>query len=128
MMLAALTGVFPLALHRLLHLCFDFSLDLQLSRALQSPFLLRLPRCLSRLLLIALLHRLFAQGLQGRGQALYSSLSFGAGGALGSAVAGWLWAGVGAEGAWLAAAAMAALGGVVASGIGSFGVRQTRAT
>jgi len=66
---------------------------------------------------IALLNRLFARGLQGRGQALYSSLSFGAGGALGSAAAGWLWAGVGADGAWLAAAAMAAAGGVVALGI-----------
>jgi PPP family 3-phenylpropionic acid transporter len=68
---------------------------------------------------IALLNRLFARGLQGRGQALYSSLSFGAGGALGSAAAGWLWAGVGADGAWLAAAAMAAAGGVVALGIRS---------
>jgi PPP family 3-phenylpropionic acid transporter len=70
-------------------------------------------------LAIALVHRLFAHGLQGRGQALYSSLCFGAGGALGSAAAGWLWAEMGAEVAWLAAAAMAAVGGVVALGIGS---------
>ncbi|MFT5172342.1 MAG: PPP family 3-phenylpropionic acid transporter [Gammaproteobacteria bacterium] len=72
-------------------------------------------------LAIALLHRLFTNAQQGRGQALYSSLSFGAGGALGSAAAGWLWAGVGADGAWLAAAAMAVVGGIVALGIGSVG-------
>ena len=72
-------------------------------------------------LAIALLHRLFGRALQGRGQALYSSLSFGAGGALGSAAAGWLWAGVGADGAWLAAAAMAAVGGFVALGVAGFG-------
>ena len=74
-------------------------------------------------LAMALLNRLFARGLQGRGQALYSSLSFGAGGALGSAAAGWLWAGIGADGAWLAAAAMAAAGGVVALAIGPLGGR-----
>ncbi len=77
-------------------------------------------------LAMVLLYRLFARGLQGRGQALYSSLGFGAGGALGSAAAGWLWAGVGAEGAWLAAATMATVGGFVALGIGSFGRSRTR--
>ena len=75
---------------------------------------------------IALLHRLFARGLQGRGQALYSSLSFGAGGALGSAAAGWLWASVGAQGAWMAAAAMTAVGAVVSLGIGTFGQLNNR--
>ena len=74
-------------------------------------------------LAMELLNRLFARGLQGRGQALYSSLSFGAGGALGSAAAGWLWAGIGADGAWLAAAAMAAVGGAVALAIGPLGGR-----
>jgi len=63
---------------------------------------------------IALVHRLFAGGRQGRGQALYSSLSFGAGGALGSAAAGWLWVSAGADATWFAAAGAAALGGVVA--------------
>ena len=63
---------------------------------------------------IALVHRLFSGGREGRGQALYSSLSFGAGGAAGSAAAGWLWASAGPEATWLAAAGAAALGGVVA--------------
>ena len=68
-------------------------------------------------LAIALVHRLFADGRQGRGQALYSSISFGAGGAAGSAAAGLLWSGAGAQVSWLAAAAAAALGGFVAMGI-----------
>ena len=40
---------------------------------------------------IELFHRLFKGKLQGRGQALYSSISFGAGGAAGSYVSGMLW-------------------------------------
>ena len=40
---------------------------------------------------ITLIHRFFHGRLQGRGQALYSSLSFGAGGALGSLLSGRLW-------------------------------------
>ncbi|MFW2372020.1 MAG: MFS transporter [Gammaproteobacteria bacterium] len=40
---------------------------------------------------IELFHRLFKGKLQGRGQALYSSISFGAGGALGSYLSGLLW-------------------------------------
>jgi PPP family 3-phenylpropionic acid transporter len=40
---------------------------------------------------IQLVHDFFPGRLQGRGQALYSSLSFGAGGALGSLAGGWLW-------------------------------------
>ena len=40
---------------------------------------------------IELFHRLFKGKLQGRGQALYSSISFGAGGAVGSYVSGLLW-------------------------------------
>ena len=40
---------------------------------------------------IELFHRLFRGRLQGRGQALYSSISFGAGGALGSYISGQLW-------------------------------------
>jgi PPP family 3-phenylpropionic acid transporter len=68
-------------------------------------------------LAMALLHRLFRGGRQGRGQALYSSLSFGAGGAAGSAAAGWIWASAGPDAAWLTAAALAAAGGLVALGI-----------
>ena len=40
---------------------------------------------------ISLVHRLFTGRHQGRGQALYASLSFGAGGAAGSLVSGLLW-------------------------------------
>jgi len=40
---------------------------------------------------IELFHRLFKGKLQGRGQALYSSISFGAGGAVGSYASGLLW-------------------------------------
>ena len=45
---------------------------------------------------ITLIHRYFKGRHQGRGQALYSSLSFGAGGALGSFGSGYLWQGLGA--------------------------------
>jgi MFS transporter, PPP family, 3-phenylpropionic acid transporter len=40
---------------------------------------------------IHLTHHYFPGRAQGRGQALYNSLSFGAGGAAGSLLAGWLW-------------------------------------
>ncbi len=40
---------------------------------------------------IHLIHRYFTHDHQGRGQALYSSLSFGLGGAVGSLVSGYLW-------------------------------------
>lgn len=44
---------------------------------------------------IHLVHHYFPAAYQGRGQALYSSLSFGAGGAVGSLFSGYLWAGAG---------------------------------
>ena len=53
---------------------------------------------------IHLVHELFRGRHQGRGQALYSSLSFGAGGAVGSFLAGYLWVGIGAEWMYVAAA------------------------
>jgi PPP family 3-phenylpropionic acid transporter len=40
---------------------------------------------------ISLVHRFFTGRHQGRGQALYASLSFGAGGAVGSLISGLLW-------------------------------------
>ncbi|QEP43344.1 MFS transporter [Ectothiorhodospiraceae bacterium BW-2] len=46
--------------------------------------------------MIALFHHHFTGKLQGRGQALFSSLSYGAGGAVGSYYAGLLWSGYGA--------------------------------
>jgi PPP family 3-phenylpropionic acid transporter len=48
----------------------------------------------SHAIAIHLVHRYFTGPNQGRGQALYSSLSFGAGGALGTFGAGYLWNGV----------------------------------
>ncbi len=54
---------------------------------------------------IYLVHRLFIGTHQGRGQALYSSLSFGAGGAVGSLASGYLWKGIGPEAMFLLAAA-----------------------
>ncbi len=44
---------------------------------------------------IYLIHHYFTQEHQGRGQALYSSLSFGLGGAIGSLFSGYLWSTVG---------------------------------
>ena len=42
------------------------------------------------------IHRYFPGKLQGRGQALYSSVSFGAGGAIGALYSGWVWENYGA--------------------------------
>jgi PPP family 3-phenylpropionic acid transporter len=69
---------------------------------------------------IHLVHELFRGRHQGRGQALYSSLSFGAGGAVGSVLAGYLWVGIGAE--WMYVAA--ALTALAASWITWRGVRD----
>ncbi len=63
---------------------------------------------------IHLIHHLFTGRHQGRGQALYSSLSFGAGGAAGSLVAGYLWDGIGAQWTYILAAATAVLAGGIA--------------
>lgn len=62
---------------------------------------------------IHLIHRLFTGRHQGKGQALYSSLSFGAGGAIGSFAAGYLWEGLGAQWMFFTAAIVAALAGAV---------------
>ena len=53
---------------------------------------------------IFMVHSLFVGAHQGRGQALYSSISFGAGGAAGSLVSGYLWSDVGPEFMYLFAA------------------------
>ncbi|MEN8108043.1 MAG: MFS transporter [Pseudomonadota bacterium] len=54
---------------------------------------------------IYLIHKLFTGSHQGRGQALYSSLSFGAGGAVGSLVSGYLWTGINPPAMFLLASA-----------------------
>ena len=58
---------------------------------------------------IALIHQFFVGRNQGRGQALYSSLAFGAGGAFGALYSGILWDSVGPMSAYLSASAMALL-------------------
>jgi MFS transporter, PPP family, 3-phenylpropionic acid transporter len=55
-------------------------------------------------------HRLFPERQQGRGQALYNSISFGLGGALGSIAAGYLWEIGSADAVYWATAVAAALG------------------
>jgi PPP family 3-phenylpropionic acid transporter len=59
---------------------------------------------------LATVHRLFAGGSRARGQALYSSLSFGLGGTLGGLGSGFAWERFGAAATFGAAAACALLG------------------
>ncbi len=54
--------------------------------------------------MISLIHSLFVGAHQGRGQALYSSISFGAGGAVGILVSGYLWTDIGPQAMYLVAA------------------------
>ena len=65
---------------------------------------------------IHLIHHYFVGRHQGRGQALYSSISFGAGGAFGSLLSGYLWTGIGPASTYLVAAAYALLAVIVAWG------------
>ncbi len=68
---------------------------------------------------IFMIHMLFTGTHQGRGQALYSSISFGAGGAAGSLVSGYLWTGIGPQAMYLMAAAIS----LVATAVVYFGIR-----
>jgi len=63
---------------------------------------------------IHLVHHYFVGRHQGRGQALYSSLSFGAGGAIGSLASGYLWDSIGPGPTYGVAAGYAALAVVIA--------------
>ncbi len=63
---------------------------------------------------IMLYHRWFPGRLRGRGQALYSSLSFGAGGALGSYLGGLAWDGLGSGETFMVAAGIALMAWFVA--------------
>ncbi|MEA3302480.1 MAG: MFS transporter, partial [Pseudomonadota bacterium] len=66
---------------------------------------------------IDFVHHKFPQHLQGRGQALYSSVSFGVGGTLGSLSSGYLWESSGATATFLIFAASAVLAmGILAVG------------
>jgi PPP family 3-phenylpropionic acid transporter len=60
---------------------------------------------------VAAVHRMFAGALEARGQALFSSLSYGLGGAAGTLLAGWTWQALGPEPSFAVSAAFAALGG-----------------
>jgi len=58
---------------------------------------------------ISLIHRFFTGRHQGRGQALYSSLSFGAGGAVGSLYSGYTWVSIGPSMTYSLAALLSAI-------------------
>lgn len=62
---------------------------------------------------IQLIHRLFRASHQHRGQALYSSVSFGVGGSLGSLYSGYLWEQAGPASIYVAAAAAATVSALV---------------
>ena len=62
---------------------------------------------------IQAIHRLFPGRLQGRGQAFYSAASFGAGGAAGGLIAGFLWVPLAGEAVFLLAAGVAGLAWLV---------------
>ena len=62
---------------------------------------------------IQLIHRYFTGRNQGRGQALYSSLSFGAGGALGTLLGGYSWGSLGSTLTYTGSALVCALGFVI---------------
>ncbi len=62
---------------------------------------------------IHLVHHYFPGRLQGRGQALYASLSFGAGGALGSLGSGFAWETLGPTASFAVASGIALLGALV---------------
>lgn len=62
---------------------------------------------------IAAVHRLFSGPVQGRGMALYSSLTYGIGGASGTLIAGWSWGALGAGPSFLVSAAFGAAGALL---------------
>ncbi|MBK1673806.1 MFS transporter [Ectothiorhodospira shaposhnikovii] len=63
---------------------------------------------------ISLVHQFFVGRQQGRGQALYSSLSFGMGGAIGALISGYVWDGLGPAWVYVMASMMAGLGWLAA--------------
>lgn len=63
---------------------------------------------------IALVHRFFPASHQGQGQALYSSLGFGVGGALGAFLSGWIWNQYDGATMFMFAAAVSMLGWLLA--------------
>ncbi|AHK78780.1 hypothetical protein M911_05910 [Ectothiorhodospira haloalkaliphila] len=75
---------------------------------------------------ISLIHQFFVGRQQGRGQALYSSLSFGLGGAMGALASGYIWDGAGPMWVYVMASGLATAGFVAAllgSGSRQYSVR-----
>lgn len=64
---------------------------------------------------IALVHRIFSDGHQGKGQALYSSISFGAGGAVGSLYSGYFWEQLGPTSIFFVATVFAIIGALLSA-------------
>jgi len=62
---------------------------------------------------IAAVHRLFQGGIAARGQSLYSSLTYGAGGAAGTLIAGWSWEALGPASSFAVSALFGALGALL---------------
>jgi PPP family 3-phenylpropionic acid transporter len=62
---------------------------------------------------MAAVHRLFPGRVAARGQALYSSLTYGVGGAVGTLIAGWAWESLGAAPSFLLSALFGAVGAVL---------------
>jgi PPP family 3-phenylpropionic acid transporter len=62
---------------------------------------------------IHMIHHVFPGRLQGRGQALYSGVSYGVGGALGSLLSGYTWDSLGATSTYYLAALTVSMGLVV---------------
>lgn len=71
---------------------------------------------------IAAVNRWFTGANRGRGQALYSSLSFGAGGLLGGLVSGWSWDALGGAATFVGGSLFAVFGGLLVA----FWVRDAR--
>ena len=69
---------------------------------------------------ISVVHRVFPGQLQGRGQALYSSLGYGAGGAVGTLASGYIWSSMGALYAFIFASALCLSAWLVAVRWGKF--------
>jgi len=70
---------------------------------------------------VAAIHKVFPANAQGRGQALFSSIAYGAGGAAGALLAGWGWERGGPQLAFSLAAAAAAAGAYFAYRLGRAG-------
>ena len=62
---------------------------------------------------IAAVHRLFPGRIAGRGQALFSSLSYGLGGAIGTLLAGWSWVAIGPSSSFAVSALFGAAGALL---------------